>query len=625
MTDVEVDQLEPTICDSPYAEMGAPTLVLAGPGTGKTYQIARRIQCLVDTHGVKPDQITVITFTREAARGMRSKLNSRGKDEYIEPLKQPDNILTMHALGFRIINENAAVVGLRPNVELVTEDVLRGGLMRDAAILAGFGEAEAKAAKRDKERASRDASSESLQIQDQYKKLLRVCNAVDYDDQIALACTILERDQNILDRYRASTRHLLVDEYQDINADQHRLIKLLTSDQADGLFAVGDDDQSVYGFRGGDPSYIRNFATDYQGAKLLQLQMSRRCLKNILDCAVAVVAKYDPDRTLKANPTYQSAEPGLVQVWNCPSEAREGKLIGKAIYAKRSSGEADDFFVLVPTRNYVASIAEGLTQAGVDHEIGTSGEESVEWQHLRMLRRWCESPSNLATRHVIEVVLCAGTTQMPGPRVKLEAKKALRHAYCEEIAGLWECVLKGSANLVQALEEGATTSEKLAEVWALVDDLRRGHASNDLPAFVTAARSSLKLFATIDEFYRCLAKLEAKPGPGGGTKSSVRILTFRNSKGLEADCVFIVGLEDNSIPQDADDAEGTAEEARMMFVAMTRAKKELHLLHARTRTGAATYKPKSHQLGPSVFVSCLPVAQVAKQYVAAESKKVGKK
>ena len=208
---------------------------------------------------------------------------------------------------------------------------------------------------------------------------------------------------------------------------------------------------------------------------------------------------------------------------------------------------------------------------------------------------------------------------MPGQRVRLDAKKAVRHQYCQEVAQLWGPVVTGAATLASTLEDGAKTSDKLSEIWQLVEEVQRGHASDDVASFLKAARHAAKVFSSIDDFYKCLRKLESKPGPAGGANSAVRVLTFRNSKGLEADCVFIVGLEDNSIPRDASDAVQTAEEARMMFVAMTRAKEELHLLHARKRTGAATFKPDSRKLGPSVFVSVLPSDQCARQYVAPES------
>jgi ATP-dependent DNA helicase Rep len=605
--------------------MAGPILVLAGPGTGKTYQLARRIQTLVDAHEVNPEEITVVTFTREAAHGMRGKLSDRGKDEYVELDKRPKNILTMHALGHRIINENASEIGLVPDVAVVTDHLLKEALIRDAALLAGLNEAAGKQALQDKARAITSPSDETKLVLARYSEILRACNAIDHDDQIATACDILDKHADVLEAYRAVARHLLVDEYQDINADQHRLIKLLTGGQEAGLFAVGDDDQSIYGFRGGDPRYIRSLHTDYPGSQILQLQVSRRCLKNILDCALTVVGTYDSARVAKVAPGYTAAEPGLVKVWNCPSDEREAQLIAGTVYAKGAAGEASDFFVLVPTRNYVKTISNALTAKGVSHDIDTATESSREWDTLRTLKRWLEHRSNLPTRHAIELVLSAGTTSMPGQKVKKPEKLAARETFARDIAELWAPVLTSSKPLDESFREAAGTKPTVEEVWKLLDSAQQAHQADLMPDFVEAIGRAFKIFPTIESFYRCLKFLEDTPSASGAAKSAVRILTFQSSKGLEADCVFIIGLEEGTLPKDLTDATSTAEEARLVFVAMTRAKKELHLTHARKRTGASTYKPVSHQLNASAFVGCFPKGQSEQQYVqSATAKKKGK-
>jgi DNA helicase II / ATP-dependent DNA helicase PcrA len=498
--------------------------------------------------------------------------------------------------------------------------------MRDAALLLGLGEAAGKQALRDKEQANTSASDDSKRVRAEYNKILRACNAIDHDDQIAIACDILESHPDVLDAYQGIARHLLVDEYQDINADQHRLIKLLTAGQEAGLFAVGDDDQSVYQFRGGDPRYIRTFHEDYPKAQVLQLQVSRRCLKNILDCALSVVEKYDPDRVQKAEPGYTEVDPGLVRIWNCPSDPREAELIAKAIYAKKAAGEARDFFVLVPNRNYVKTIAQALNAHGVDHDLGTASESNAEWDTLSTLKTFLDTRSNLITRHVIELILAAGTTSMPGERVKKSEKLAARAAFATVIAKLWEPVIAGSSDLITTLANAANADENAKEVYDLIAGVEEAHQSDEIPAYLESVARAFNIFPTIGSFYKCLKFLQDTPGGFGATKSDVRILTFQSSKGLEADCVFIVGLEEGTLPRSLADADGTAEEARLVFVAMTRAKKELHLSHVRTRTGASTYKPVSHQLKASAFVTCLPGKQCEKQYVqSATAAKKGKK
>lgn len=610
------------VCADPYLEMDGPILVLAGPGTGKTYQLAKRIQTLVDTHGVIPAEITVITFTKETAKGMRNKISERGKEEYIESSKRPANIVTMHSLGFKIIAEHPESVGLKGGVSIVADNDLRAAFMRDAAYLVGLTEDDAKVALKDKGRAnSSTASAESTMIIAEYDKILRACNAVDYDDQILLACKILESNASALAKYQASTKHLLIDEYQDINSDQDRLIKLLSNGQTEGLFAVGDDDQSIYGFRGGEPKFIRNFGDEFANAQVLQLQISRRCLKNILDCAVSLVVTFDKERVIKADPIYTETDEGLVIIWNMPSESSEASYIANMIYAKSMEGAASDFFVLVPNRNYVAPIASALRNKGIGFEIVSSSDSDATWEQLKLLKTWIETPTDLLTRHVIETVLSSGVTSMPGKLVRSDAKKQARVDYCNSVAHLWKPVIKGSNDLSASMEESSKSNDKIKEIYDLMIAMRDSYLSGDLNSFLDSVRYGLNVFLNVDEFFKCLSSIDNKADTSSSTSAQVRVLTAQSSKGLEADCVFIVGLEENTIPKNVHDTASTAEEARLTFVAMTRAKKELHLLHTRTRTGASSYKAKSFRLNPSAFITSLPDSQIEKRYISAKSSK----
>lgn len=613
----------PLVCPEAYKEVGAPILLLAGPGTGKTYQLVMRIKYLVDECEVAPDEITVITFTNEAANGMRNKLKDEGEAEYIEPGKRPKDILTMHSLGLSIINKGAGRVGLVPPVTVVVERILQQGIMRDAAILNDLTEVDGIRALMAKQTAS-IPSDECTQVIQTYGEILRSCNAVDFDDHISLACDILKQDAELLRECQSSARHLLIDEYQDINADQHRLIRLLAGGQEDGLFAVGDDDQSIYGFRGGDPRFIRTFSEDYPNAKILQLQISRRCLKNILDCAVALVETYDPERSPKAQPEYTQTEPGLVKIWNCPSEPREAELIAKWIYKQTASGEAEDFFILVPNRNYVNPIAQALSALGVPHEIGTAGEENKDWDQLRLIRKWLETPSSILARHVIELILRSGKTSMPSNRVRKEENIQQRRDYARQVAELWQPVLRGELDLDGSLEAAAKTSTEMAELHTVMADISAAYAEKDTVAFVEAVRNGLGIFESVGDLYKCLWRLAGDFEQGPSAMCVTRILTYQSSKGLEADCVFIVALEESVTPSNPGDTGRTAEDARLLFVAMTRAKKELHLHYVRSRTGASTYKAESHNLRRSPFIDCLPTDQCEGQYIAAKAAKAAK-
>jgi superfamily I DNA/RNA helicase len=181
-------------------------------------------------------------------------------------------------------------------------------------------------------------------------------------------------------------------------------------------------------------------------------------------------------------------------------------------------------------------------------------------------------------------------------------------------------VLEKDEALLANLDATAAGDTFAAELAGLATQLRSTYAAADAAAFLHAVRAAVGVFASVEAFYTCVTSLEAESGKQN-SGAAVRILTCQSAKGLEADCVFIVGLEAASMPRDVTNAQQTAEEARLFFVAMTRAKRELHVTHARKRTGASTYKAKSRQLKPSCFVGTYPNGQTEVKYVSADSVK----
>lgn len=243
-----------------------PLLFLAGPGTGKTYRLAKRIKYLVETKGVPPEEITVITFTAAAARNMRQRISDAEKPELFLPFKQqPKCIRTMHSLGYGILKEDPNSPGFK-EAAVLDSLAVQTILMEDAAQLGGYMRGDAPLAG-DCRRCGNCTPCDcaKCKICEQYRNILQACRAIDYDDQILMACKVLRQNPDLLARYRQSCRHLLIDEYQDINAAQFELIKMLCEGQEEGLFVVGDDDQSIYSWRGGSPEFIRRFQRDFGG------------------------------------------------------------------------------------------------------------------------------------------------------------------------------------------------------------------------------------------------------------------------------------------------------------------------------------------------------------------------
>jgi superfamily I DNA/RNA helicase len=287
----------------------------------------------------------------------------------------------MHSLGHAIIKENARFFGLSDDFKVIEDDEIRRVLFRDAALNVALDQDLGNTAMDEKLKGNQSPSAESQLIAAEYDSILRRCDAIDHDDQILLACRILQAVQGVREKWQAECRFLLVDEYQDINPVQFELISLLSQPHRDGLFVVGDDDQSIYHFRGGSPRYIREFG-DYFGpsARIIQMATSRRCKKTILEVANVLVALYDKKRVPKAVPFFTQADEGDVRIHNCPSAKREAGLIASIIKKEIEQGikEHRSSFILVPTRNYTPPLAEALTRANIAFSLQASDGASCQ-------------------------------------------------------------------------------------------------------------------------------------------------------------------------------------------------------------------------------------------------------
>ncbi|MBA2883226.1 superfamily I DNA/RNA helicase [Desulfosalsimonas propionicica] len=264
-----------------YSIFPGPILLLAGPGTGKTYQIEKRILFLFSEMNADPDEISVITFTTAAAMSMRTRLSNKSKEAGVD--KCPSIINTMHSLGNSIIGEFPEFFGLPKDYSVLANQEFKNVLMRDAARIEGFETDICTAVKNCRTKGNcKEDESDLCNVCRAYRTILRSSGYVDYDDLIFLACRFLAERKDFATEFRKKTRFLLIDEYQDINEAQCDFIGLLSEGQEDGVFAVGDDDQSIYSFRGGDPKYIKNFESYFdQNPRIGRLSVSWRCPEHI--------------------------------------------------------------------------------------------------------------------------------------------------------------------------------------------------------------------------------------------------------------------------------------------------------------------------------------------------------
>ena len=589
-------------------EMKRPTLVLAGPGAGKTHLLGDRVKRLLNA-GVDHSTITVLTFARDARQNMRNKLLDP-KDGFGLKYSQLPRVSTLHALGYEIVNAKPGAVGLhKTNLRVQPDSLVRELLFRDAALGAGLADADAVAASTCKAHGDcRPSDREGrCSVCRAYWDIMSKCNCIDFDDQVLFACRILEKDPVLLAQYRKECRHLLVDEYQDINAAQFRLIELLSRETLDGLFVVGDDAQSIYSFRGATPEFIRRFTEDFAGAWSPPLAYSRRCPKAILEKAQAMLEKHYANWKAPQDLKYLVPQGDEPKVWHVPSELAEAKRV--AWIARQAVGEHKTVLVLAPKRAFFPRLSRVLSQYGVSHDCqenllpdAVSDRLSVAWQ----LVEWIQDPSdNFLTRLAIECVINNGVAKVPGAAKGARCKTetiATRVGVETEIGRLWSAV-KSGRRLMAVLEALPSPSKELCTARDVLVSLRESYSD---------CRGDRR-----GEFARCLAlacggwiqpetlakdllsvKEQLTSGRPPGF-SSVQLMTLRKAKGLDADVVVMVGLEDDIIPGSAVDVE---EQARLFYVGMTRAKDRLFMIHSYKRPRNVSFgvdivkKPRSRFL-----------------------------
>jgi superfamily I DNA/RNA helicase len=583
-----------------------PVALVAGPGSGKTTRLAARVKHLVEVRGANPEEITVITFTVEAARNMKARLTPPAKkdmpDVTLPPEKHPAIICTMHSLGARIVSENLGLLGLKEQYRVIDRQSLREMLFQDAARLCGEMPEFGDQCEEHKRKHGQPADDREARVFDRYRRILRACNAIDFDDQIILACEALDRKEEVRERWRARARNLLVDEYQDINTSQLELIRLLSGLDASGLFVVGDDDQSIYAFRGAEPSYIREFAKHLgAGARVEAVADCYRCQPHIIKAAHGFIAALNPDRIPKPVPDGRGPEGPRVRVHSAPSDTREAEIVATIIDEALRAG---DVLVLLPRDGYAEPLKAELAKRRINFDA-PRGRVSDATGTFAALRHWlADNGNNLALRELIAAVADGGALGFPGPRSKLADKLAERENALSRLSALWAKVLGDGLSLYDSLRQAAGSDPLYDRLIPMVNEMAQaveGSALDLAQRTFNALRPWPSGRSILDE----LAAMPVGTSREGDARIA-RIMTMRNSKGLEAETVVVLGLEEEGFPRSKPETPEFKEDARLFYVSMTRARNTLHLFHARKRSGGMTHRPQSFDLPPSPFLNGVP-------------------
>ncbi|CAN5248887.1 DNA helicase PcrA [soil metagenome] len=646
-----------------------PLLVLAGAGSGKTRVLTRRIAHLVEGLGVDPGSVLAVTFTNKAAGEMRDRVRALlGRD--------PAGmwIGTFHSIGARILRRDATRLGWTPGFviydaadsEALIRRIAKNVLQLDPkrwnpkAIRGAISAAKNELVGVDafRERASDLFSRHAADTYEHYQRALRDANAFDFDDLLVKPVELFRSHPQVVERYRERFRFILVDEYQDTNRAQYVWLRLLA--EAEGnLFVVGDDDQSIYGWRGADIRNILDFEQDFAGARTVRLEQNYRSTRTILDAANRVIAQNVRRKGKTLHTDADAGEP--VTLVEAADERDEADWIAGEIrtrLAQETGSTPRDLVILYRTNAQSRSLEEALRHRRIPYRIvgGVRFYERREIKDLLSYLRLVANPSddeaflravNAPRRGVgdtslarlgegaserrislLEAARGAGEIdELRGPASRalprfagmLDKFAALAG---REVAldGLIRAVAEESGLLAALREEGPEGEDRLANVDELIAgagilEARLREGESELGREV--AESGLR---PLDVFLADVALVSDIDQLDAGA-DAVSLMTLHNAKGLEFPVVFTAGMEDGLFPlsRTHDEPDELEEERRLFYVGITRARRRLYLTVARRRRRGGEWM----DCVPSSFLEALPKELLETRRTARAAERLG--
>ncbi len=618
-----------------------PLLVVAGAGSGKTRVLTYRVAHLLAACGVKPQEILAITFTNKAAGEMRSRLEG-----LLGPVARSIWILTFHAACGRILRREAPRLGYKTNFTIYDQaDQIRlvkqclEELERDPKRFVPRGiHAQISAAKNQligpEEYTRRVASFYDQTVAESYalyQRRLFGSNAVDFDDLLMLTVSVLERFPEALKRWRKAFRYILVDEYQDTNHAQYRLLQLLAGEHRN-LCAVGDPDQSIFGWRGANIGNILEFEREFVGTKTVALEQNYRSTNAILGAANSVIAN-NRERKEK-NLWSELGEGDPLRVVEVEDEHAEARFVAAEVAALTDEGYSGSEIAVFYRTNAQSRVLEDvLVRQEIPYQVigGPRFYERAEIKDAIAYLQVLDNPADAVSLLRIANRPRRGIGDSSLERLRQYADAhgiSLFEAldYAEE-AGVGAAPLKAVRSfrgLLESLQAAARELpvpellERVLDRSGYLEALQnertieaQGRIENLQELVGVAKERTLSLSEFLQEISLFSDQDELRE-----EQSLVTLMTLHNAKGLEFRAVFMIGMEEGIFPHARSiEEQGVEEERRLAYVGMTRAKERLVLTHAAARS---LWGSRSYNL-PSRFLDELPERQVERERLRPES------
>lgn len=615
-----------------------PLLILAGAGSGKTKTLTHRIALLIAEQGIWPSQILAVTFTNKAAREMRERL--------AQLINQPNDrsfmpwMGTFHGICVRLLRMDGQFIDVPRNFVIYDEDDRQGLVkqamkqlsitdkdMKPSAVSGAISSAKnAMQTPEDYELSANYPFQKNVaKVYALYEKRRKEAKALDFDDLLLEAVNLLQDNKEIRDKWKNHFKHIMIDEYQDTNAAQYQLVKLLANDERN-ICVVGDDWQSIYSWRGADFTNILNFERDFPGAKVVKLEQNYRSTGNILEAAHQVITK-NTQRTDKELWTAEGSG-APVQVHGVYDEAEEARQVADRISAQLAIGarKYNEFAVLYRTNAQSYTLERAFLQMRVPYQIvgGVRFYDRKEIKDIVAYLKLLYQPNdrmsfsriaNVPTRGVgatslerfltwqseesidiIDAMVQVGNNSI----VTGKAKVALS-TLGAKLLSLRERIDEASpAELIEALIKMIGYRDYILDGTPQAED-----REENLGSLLSDAQN----FTSTSDFLEEVALMSSVDSQKDD--NTVTLMTLHAAKGLEFPVVFMVGMEEGILPHSRVFESSPAdleEERRLCYVGMTRARQELHLSYAYSRLqfGQRAYNPMSRfitDMGDQVAMS----------------------
>lgn len=594
-----------------------PLLVLAGAGSGKTRVLTYRIANLVLNHGVPPWAILAVTFTNKAAREMKERV-----DKLLDTPSSDMWVTTFHSFCVKVLRSDIDKLELDRSFTIyddqdqnsVIADIMKQQSIDDKKFPKARFRAMISEAKNSSDRpeayimeSAGQSADTFVDVYRAYQKRLRECNALDFDDLLLFVVKLFSEQPEVLNKYRKRFRYVLVDEYQDTNFPQYQIVKLLCAEHRN-ICVVGDDDQSIYGWRGADIRNILDFEKDFEGARVVRLEQNYRSTKAILDCANKVISNNKGRKSKKLWTDKPGGE--KVELVIVDNERDEAYTIAKTIARLHSTERRsyNDFAVLYRTHAQSRIIESVLTTGyGIPISI-IGGMRFYSYQEIKDLLAYLKLIANpnddVSFKRIINAPKRGiGAATVSAIEMAAQSKDISMFMACITPDALPEKLIKkvspfidlmkelfakryrmGLAELAESIIAATDFDSYLLELGSDKYDIRSENIQELLGAMSEHEQQLPEDTDALQSFLEAAA-LNSEADNIDESDGTVKLMTLHCAKGLEFPVVFLPGMEEGIFPssRSKEDPSRFEEERRLCYVGVTRAEQKLVLLAARSR------------------------------------------